>query len=183
MSMPIVRNILKTLGFCLFLSLVMILHKTQQLEDTNPKSPEITNNSIKQEQRSVTKDNTYNIKINDEEEKNGVVSILEIKEIINNPSNRVIIIDSRSRKSYERGHIPTSINIPLSEYPEDKENFKELLSQFDEIIIYCSSANCNDSKKLKFLMLEDMKKNIRVFEGGYKEWILEEIQDTLNQKY
>lgn len=77
------------------------------------------------------------------------------------------IVDTLTPESFNKCHIPGSMNIPVEEI-ESKADQK--LSKNDEIVVYCGSKECKKStqayKKLEKLGF----KKVWEFEGGLKEW-------------
>lgn len=60
------------------------------------------------------------------------------KEVINYiGKNNIIIIDLRSHISYQRGHIPTAINIPYNQV----EYKLDTIPSCKELILYCERGN------------------------------------------
>lgn len=99
------------------------------------------------------------------------VSLEILQNIIQSKSN-ILLIDGRSESVYHKGHIPGAVNIP---YIQHDYFFKQLLDDIARetpIIVYCSGKNCNISLELaeslswKFGFI-----HVRVFEGGWEEWI------------
>ena len=48
-----------------------------------------------------------------------------------------VIVDLRDASDYIKGHIPSAINIPC----EDLNRYVSYLSQYEEIVLYCSRGN------------------------------------------
>lgn len=82
----------------------------------------------------------------------------------------VTIVDSRpTARKYDRGHIPTAINIPDTQFdkltdllPKDK---KQLL------IFYCEGVDCMLSHQSAFKAEKLGYTNIKVYAEGYPDWI------------
>jgi len=66
---------------------------------------------------------------------NDIVSYDEFVRQLNNPE--VIIADVLPRESYEKGHIPGTISLPLDEIPSKASEIIPDLDQ--ELIVYCGS--------------------------------------------
>ncbi len=60
----------------------------------------------------------------------------EAKERIDN-ENDIIILDVRTQEEFNEGHIPNSINIPLSEIIDQA---KQLFTKDTKLFIYCRSG-------------------------------------------
>ena len=61
------------------------------------------------------------------------ISLAEFRDLIDNQAD-IVIVDTRSLESYEAGHIPGAISLPLS---ETRDRYQEL-PQDKTIIFYCS---------------------------------------------
>ncbi len=76
------------------------------------------------------------------------------------------LINVLTPESYQKEHIPGSINIPYQEIVKNSDE----LDKYDEIIVYCSDIFCDASptaaKKLEKLGFN----NINDFEGGMEAW-------------
>ena len=82
-------------------------------------------------------------------------------------ANDVILIDVLKPESFEKGHIPGAINIPLKKVASEA---KKRFDKDQEIIVYCSDEECSASpaagKKLEDIGFS----NVTHFKGGKKEW-------------
>lgn len=77
-----------------------------------------------------------------------------------------VIIDARPVELYNIGHIPTAISIPadsgsLPNSPKEKKT-----------IVYCSGMGCKDSSNLAKRLKENGWKNVKIYEGGWEEWVI-----------
>ena len=99
------------------------------------------------------------------------VSLEALQNIIQSKS-KILLIDGRSESAYHEGHIPGAVNIP---YIQRDYFFRQLLADValeTPIIVYCSGKGCNVSVKLaKSLSGEFGFIHVRVFEGGWAEWV------------
>lgn len=86
-------------------------------------------------------------------------------------------IDARTPDHFEEGHIEGAINVP-GVYDQD-DDFLALWEQFREIcppetglpvILYCSGADCTDSKELQDKMYADGYGEVLVMFEGYPAW-------------
>ena len=86
--------------------------------------------------------------------------------------SKILLIDGRSESAYHRGHIPGAVNVP---YIQRDYFFDKLLADVapeTPIIVYCSDKHCNTSVELaKFLSQKFGFIHVRVFEGGWEEWV------------
>ncbi len=78
------------------------------------------------------------------------------------------LVEVLSEESYEGGHIPGAINIPLDRI-EDLAG--ERLAKTDTIVVYCASYSCHASTKaVRKLQRMGYDKTID-FKAGKKGWI------------
>lgn len=83
--------------------------------------------------------------------------------------NKTVIIDARPQKAkFNKGHIPTAINIPFSQFDELKGKLPRDLNT--PVIFYCEGLNCKLSHKSAQKALEMGYTNVTVFSLGYPEW-------------
>ncbi len=107
-------------------------------------------------------------------EKQGDITYLSLETLQNaiQAKSKILLIDGRSESAYHRGHIPGAVNIP---YIQHDYFFHELLADVARetpIIVYCSGKNCNTSVELaKSLSWKFGFIHVRVFEGGWEEWV------------
>jgi len=102
-------------------------------------------------------------------------------------SPRVTIVNVLEPEAYKKIHIKGSISLPRRELEAGK--WQEL--DFDrEIVVYCSSYDCNASREAaKLLELKGM--DVSAYEGGIREWAEAGLptegsmssRDYLRQKY
>jgi rhodanese-related sulfurtransferase len=77
--------------------------------------------------------------------------------------SNVVIIDLREKQEYDRGHIPSAINIPYIELEDQKYR----LHRSDLLIFYCDRGN------LSLLAARDLIKdgyNIKSLYGGLRSY-------------
>ena len=93
------------------------------------------------------------------------ISALDLKQKINHSKSNIGIIDVRTKKEYDSGHIDGCIWSPLSDL---NSNIDEIKSQnFDEIYTVCLSGG-RSAKAVNILKKYDIKAvNIR---GGMISW-------------
>jgi rhodanese-related sulfurtransferase len=97
-----------------------------------------------------------------------MISLATAKELYE--SNNVLFIDSRHEFEYYEGHIRGAMNIAL-------KTFDTHITQLNKIpknkmlIVYCDGAKCNSSIELAVKLMESGFTNVKVFFGGWQEWI------------
>ena len=76
----------------------------------------------------------------------------------------MVILDVRTNKEYEGGHIPGSIHVPLSDIGDKIKKLKK----DKELVVYCQSGN-RSIWAIKRLMGMGYK-NLFNLKGGYHAW-------------
>ena len=93
-----------------------------------------------------------------------------------------VFLDSRAEEKYLEGHILGAVNIPF----EGGEHLGEEQLSFARqttLIVYCDGNECQSSVLLAQALAEYGFEDIRVFFGGWAEWVaaglpLSEINDS-----
>lgn len=96
------------------------------------------------------------------------ISIEQVEKQIE--ENNTLIVDARPQKGkFEKGHIPTAINLPFTYFDTLKGKLPRDLET--PIIFYCEGLECTLSHKSALKALEMGYKNVTVFSEGYPEWV------------
>jgi rhodanese-related sulfurtransferase len=85
----------------------------------------------------------------------------------------VVLVDSRQRFTFEAGHIPGAVNLPLKEVAKEIEKFAAAYPPPDtRLVVYCSNQSCSASSKLAALLTRDYGyREVQYVPGGYLEWL------------
>ena len=93
------------------------------------------------------------------------ISAADVKQKINHSNSNIGIIDVRTKKEYDSGHIDNCIWIPLSDLNSNIDKIKS--QNFDEIYTVCLSGG-RSAKAVNILKKHNIKAiNIR---GGMISW-------------
>lgn len=84
-----------------------------------------------------------------------------------------LFIDSRPEEAFQAGHILGAENIPFEERKEEEVLDFPSLPTEGTIVIYCDGSECNSSLELAKVLHQKGLKDIRVFFGGWVEWVRE----------
>jgi len=90
-----------------------------------------------------------------------------IELILSNPE--LVIIDSRKKTEYVKGHIEGSINI-LNTQLSANEMQKILPDKSSQVLFYCNGSRCMRSSDATSKALSWGYSNVYWFRGGWKEW-------------
>ena len=81
-----------------------------------------------------------------------------------------LFIDVRNRGSYEQGHIPGALSLPLNEIASRLETLTAEISRQHAIVTYCSGRLCQDSHTAAQWLMEHGFENVVVFIDGFPGW-------------
>ena len=81
----------------------------------------------------------------------------------------IVLVDARpTRKKYDKGHIPSAINVPATQFDKYKDR---LPAEKDKLVVfYCGGYKCKLSHKGAAAAKALGYTNVMVFSGGYPEW-------------
>ncbi|UCD32404.1 MAG: rhodanese-like domain-containing protein [Desulfobacterales bacterium] len=88
-------------------------------------------------------------------------------------SNKAVFVDARSLEDFADGHIKGAESLPLDQFDNLIEVFKEKYPAETFIVTYCSGRTCNDSHRLEQLLFDNGYLNVSVFIDGYPGWKME----------
>lgn len=95
-----------------------------------------------------------------------IISVEELKKKLGS-GRKPVVVEVLGKEEFERGHIPSAINIPVDELEERAE--KEL-DRSKEIVVYCSSFSCHASGNAAHLLYHLGYENVSEFSGGKRAW-------------
>jgi rhodanese-related sulfurtransferase len=83
--------------------------------------------------------------------------------------NKAVVIDARPHKpKFVKGHIPTAISIPNSQFDELKGKLPQ--DKNTPLIFYCGGFKCKLSHKSAVKAMDLGYTNVKVFAAGYPAW-------------
>ena len=83
--------------------------------------------------------------------------------------SKALFIDARPNKKYMTGTIPSSLNIPDTEYSKYVGQLKDVPKN-KEIIVYCGGWKCGKSPKVANMLKKDGFTNVKLYQAGEPEW-------------
>lgn len=80
-----------------------------------------------------------------------------------------ILIDARPAVKYEKGTIPSSLNITDTDF---ENGYKQIvdLAKDKELIVYCAGYNCEKSPIVAQMLKEKGHKKVKLYSAGEPEW-------------
>jgi rhodanese-related sulfurtransferase len=85
-------------------------------------------------------------------------------------AGEVYIIDARPVSDYEKGHIPTAINIPYNKLPDYIDEVTSLIDVNDGVLCYCTGPDCDFSHQVATELGFLGYTKVAVFTGGWEHW-------------
>jgi rhodanese-related sulfurtransferase len=82
-------------------------------------------------------------------------------------SEDFVLINVLSRETFEQGHIPGSINIPVDEIEDEAP---ERFTKSQNLVVYCASEDCQASEKAADKLEEIGFENVKDFVRGLEGW-------------
>lgn len=82
-----------------------------------------------------------------------------------------LVGDVRPEAVYMEGHIPGALMLPLSRFDEIIGDFITVYAPDTPLILYCSGRECQESHHFAEKLIEFGYCDIKVFPGGYPEWV------------
>lgn len=83
-----------------------------------------------------------------------------------------IVVDARSAQSYEFGHVPGAVSLPASDFDSAYEAKKGLLPPGVRIVVYCTSANCDESEQVLEGLRSKGHARLLHYRNGWNEYEL-----------
>ena len=84
-----------------------------------------------------------------------------------------LFIDSRATEDFKEGHIFGAVNIPFVEKKNKEELNMESYPLEGIYVVYCDASECHSSVELAKRLHEKGFQDIRIFFGGWEEWVRE----------
>jgi rhodanese-related sulfurtransferase len=84
-------------------------------------------------------------------------------------SDALVLVDALAPMVFAHSHLPGAINLPPSGLDEFVVG-RRIPDRWSEIVVYCSSADCNDSVETAEGLKALGYANVRRYAGGKNEW-------------
>lgn len=96
------------------------------------------------------------------------VGLAEVRELA---AAGAVLLDARSGELFAEGHLPGARSLPLGEAEGRLDSFRRTAAADTVVVTYCSGYGCTDSFDLGVRLLQAGWRDVRIFEGGYPEWV------------
>lgn len=97
------------------------------------------------------------------------ISLADAMSLYNSP--HTIFIDARPKEDYLKGHIKGALNLYMEEYDTWAPKVLPNVPKEATIVTYCGAEECELSLFLARNMNVDGYKNLKIFFGGWEEWL------------
>lgn len=85
-------------------------------------------------------------------------------------SRNVVFVDARDPEDFEYGRVAGAINLPYDYIEDYWENVVPLIPRDNELVIYCSGTECEQSLFLAREFVYQGYEKVFIFYGGWREW-------------
>lgn len=96
------------------------------------------------------------------------VSVDYMKKQIDSNADMVVVDARPKRKKYDKGHIPTALSIPDTQFDKYKDQLPQDKSKL--LVFYCGGFKCKLSHKSAAKAIAMGHTNVKVFSAGYPAW-------------
>lgn len=102
-------------------------------------------------------------------EKIKIITVEELKKEIED-NDELVVINVLDKKSYQKAHIPGSVNIPFKDVKKFKKKVVKKYSKETPIVVHCASPECSLSEQAYKSLTQLGYTNVREFKGGIQAW-------------
>jgi rhodanese-related sulfurtransferase len=89
-----------------------------------------------------------------------------VDELINGGSSDFIVVDVRSKKAFDAGHLPGAISMPIEEI---EKRFSEIPKE-KRAILYCYNISCYRAPRAALMLAKKGYEKVTEMIGGFEEW-------------
>lgn len=97
-----------------------------------------------------------------------MISLVKAKEVFE--SENALFVDARHEFDFQQGHIRGAVNVSLKDFDIHVAHVNKIPKD-RLLIVYCDGAECNSSIELSVKLMESGFTNVKIFFGGWQEWI------------
>ena len=97
-----------------------------------------------------------------------VVDLATMKAIVEQGTH--LILDARPQSEYDQGHLPGAFSLPEETFETSMMNLVGLFGPGDPLVIYCSSATCDDALLVARRLREAGFQDLSLFLEGWEGW-------------
>lgn len=102
----------------------------------------------------------------------------EVKSLL--AQGQIDLVDARDTHSFETGHIPGAVSLPLNQLKEKIGEFATRYPKTKPLVIYCSNILCGMAHVEAIQLTEQHGyEDVREMPGGYAEWMVAESKSGI----
>ena len=84
---------------------------------------------------------------------------------------RVLWVDARGLREYEKGHIPDAVLLNEEHWESQLDHFLDRWKRESRVVIYCSSVSCEASQGVAARLKNEAGiSDVYVLKGGWETW-------------
>ena len=99
-----------------------------------------------------------------------IVTLFQVADKLDAGEN-IVLLDARTQEEYEAGHASGAISLPLAAFAERFSSVRAEFPADAELISYCNGNGCELSTKLAEALKEQGYVKVKVFIGGWSDWL------------
>jgi rhodanese-related sulfurtransferase len=96
---------------------------------------------------------------------------LSARELHEAGGSGAVLIDARLAIDFQTAHIAGSLNLPPKLDRESRRRALAGISKEQLMVVFCKNRDCGYSYDVALNLLRDGYTNVRIFRGGWDEWI------------
>lgn len=94
-----------------------------------------------------------------------------------------VILDARPEVFFRLGHVPGALSLPRNDF---EAAYARLRSQLEKVkgqplVVYCSDADCEDSRMVADALLKLDYRRVSLFKGGWADWTSAHLPEEKSQ--
>lgn len=100
------------------------------------------------------------------------IDVRDLLPIIQHPQNHpnTMILDTRTKELYQKGHIPGALNLPQETFEQTYDQLKPKI-QRKQLITYCASSSCPTAQTVSQKLAENGE-HVQIYKEGWEEWTI-----------
>lgn len=80
------------------------------------------------------------------------------------------LIDARLQRSFDVGHIPGAINLPVDSRSDHRRQRMKAIERSRPCVVYCQSEKCRFGDEIALWLISEGIADVRIYRGGWREW-------------
>lgn len=83
---------------------------------------------------------------------------------------RCVVVDARPRSSFQLGHIPGAVNVPIDSGPTARGEILAQVEKATPVVVYCQSKYCPYDESIAAALIADGFENVSLYPDGWVGW-------------